>query len=98
MMPPRERRRQIVRTYGRDSLLVWLNPLISALQATLGLRVGFRSDAEVLQKMEADTLRMAEQGYRVVSADQYNVPLFGLRNEKATWYKVTYELTEGPRA
>jgi hypothetical protein len=90
-------RRQIVKTYGRDSLLVWMNPLISALQATLGLRVGFRSDAEVLQKMESDTMNMAERGYRVVSADQFELPVFGPGNKKASWYRVTYELAEEPR-
>jgi len=47
--------------------------------------------------MESDTLKMAEQGYRVLSADQYELPVFGPGNKKATWYKVTYELAEDPR-
>jgi hypothetical protein len=82
---------RIVRTFGRDSLVLWLNPLLSALQASLGIRVGLRTDAEVLQKMEEDALRMAEQGYRVAAADQYDVPLIGNPSRKATYYKVTYE-------
>jgi hypothetical protein len=74
--------RRVVRTFGRDSLLLWLNPMLSALQAFLGIRVGLRSEAEVLQKMEEDALRMADKGYRVVSADRCEVPLIGKRQRK----------------
>jgi hypothetical protein len=74
---------------------LWLNPLLSALQAFLGIRVGLRSDAEVLQMMEEDALRMEDQGYRVVAADQFDVPLIGNAGRKATYYKVTYERRRG---
>jgi hypothetical protein len=82
---------RVVKTFGRDSLLLWLNPLLSALQASLGLRVGLRSEAAVLQKMQDDALRMANKGYRVVSADRYDVPLIGNAARNATYYRVTYE-------
>ncbi len=90
----RTRPKRVVRAYGRDSLLIWLNPLTSALQASLGFRVGLRSDAEVLAKMQKDVDEMAKRGYRVVSADEYALPLVGRPRRGATYYKVTYELTE----
>jgi hypothetical protein len=91
----RARPRLVVKTFGRDSLLVWLNPFISALQAAVGFRIGFRSDAELLQKMEEDAVEMAKDGYRVASADRYDLPLIGIPNRTAYYYKVTYELAEG---
>jgi hypothetical protein len=90
----RTRRRLVVKTFGRDSLLVWLNPFISALQAAMGLRIGIRSDAELLQRMDEDAMEMAKEGYRVVSADRYDLPLLGIANRNAYYYRVTYELTE----
>jgi hypothetical protein len=88
----RSRPRQVVKTYGRDTLLVLASPLIAALQATVGLRVGLRSDAEILQQMESEAQRMQEQGYRVLSADQHDLPVLGVSGRRATWYRVTYEL------
>jgi hypothetical protein len=88
----RSRPQQVVRSYGRDSLLVLLNPIIAALQATVGLRVGLRSDAEVLQEMELDAQKMQQRGYRVASADQHDLPVLGPPGRKATYYRVTYEL------
>jgi hypothetical protein len=93
----RSRPTRITRTFGRDSLLVWMNPLISALQASLGLRVGFRSEAEVLRKMEEDALRMESQGYRVVSAARFDLPVLIAPGRKANYYKVTYVLREDAR-
>ena len=88
---------RIVKAYGRDSFLLWLNPLVAALQATMGLRVGIRSDADVLEKMQKDALEMAKKGYEVRSADQFDLPLMTNRNQKATFYKVTYELVDARR-
>ena len=66
--------------------------------ASRGLRVGLHSDADVLDKMEKDALRMADQGYRVVSADHYAVPWLARLGwgDKATYYRVTYALTDRP--
>jgi hypothetical protein len=88
----RTRPQRVVRTYGRDSLLVWVNPLLSALQATLGFRVGLRSEAAVLEKMQRDADEMAGRGYRVVSEEQFALPLIGSPQRSASWYRVTYEL------
>jgi hypothetical protein len=89
-------RRTIVKSYGRDSLLFWLNPLIAAIQASLGLRVGVRSEAEVLDAMEKDALKMEQRGYRVQTADRYELPLLFGRGQAASYYKVTYELARAP--
>jgi hypothetical protein len=91
----RSRSRLVIKTFGRDSLLVWLNPFLSALQAAVGFRIGFRSDADLLQKMEEDALDMAKDGYRVVSTDRYDLPLLGIPTQTAYYYRVTYELTGG---
>jgi hypothetical protein len=89
------RPQRVVKTYGRDTFLVWLNPLLSTLEATLGLRVGLRSDADVLAMMQRETEEMERRGYRVVSADEYALPTLGASRRAATWYQVTYELTDG---
>ena len=89
----RTRPRRVVRTYGRDSLLLSANPLMSALQAALGVRVGLRSEAAVLATMERDADDMARRGYRVVSAEELTLPLMGSARGQATYYRVTYELT-----
>jgi hypothetical protein len=85
--------RTVVKSYGRDSLVLWLNPLVAAVQASLGMRVGIRSEAEVLDAMEKDALKMAERGYRVSTADRYDLPVLFGRGQAASYYKVTYELT-----
>jgi hypothetical protein len=86
----------IVKSYGRDSLLFWINPLIAAVQSSLGLRVGVRSEAGVLDAMEKDALKMEQRGYRVQSADRYELPLLFGRGQAASYYKVTYELAREP--
>ncbi len=87
---------RVVKAYGRDSLLIWINPLISAMQASLGLRVGLRSEFEVLDKMERDALVMADHGYRVVASDKYDLPVFLAPGRRASYYRVTYELSTPP--
>lgn len=90
----REAPARIVRSYGRDSLLVVLNPLATALEAGLGLRIGLRSDAEVRDRMEKDALTMEARGYRVVSADEFSLPAVAVSRARANWYRVTYELDQ----
>jgi hypothetical protein len=91
-------KRTIVKDYGRDTFLVAFNLLLAPLMARSGRRVGLQSDADVLDQMEKDSLRMADKGYRVVSADQYTVPWLARLGwgDKATYYRVTYELTDQP--
>ena len=86
--------RMVVKSYGRDSLLLWINPLLSAVQTSLGLRVGLRSQAEVLDRMQKDVLVMADRGYRVVSSDEYDLPVILAPGQRASYYRVTYELIE----
>ena len=83
--------RTIVRTYGRDSFLAFLNPVMTFLVRSMGLEMRLRSDAEVAARMEDDAIVMRQQGYRVVSAEEYTMPLFGAR-----YFKVTYERSEPP--
>ncbi len=88
--------RTVVKSYGRDSLLLWINPLLSAMETSLGLRVGLRSKAEVLDRMQKDVLAMADRGYRVVSTDEYELPVILAPGQRATYYRVRYELIEPP--
>lgn len=90
------RKRRIEKTYGRDSLLIWLNPVLSAVEASLGLRVGLRSDAEILDRMQKDVLAMERRGYRVVASDQLELPVFLAPGKRASYYRVTYELGDPP--
>jgi hypothetical protein len=90
--------RTVVKSYGRDSLLIWINPLMSAMQASLGLRVGLRSEADVLDRMQKDVAAMADRGYRVVASDEYDVPVFLSPGRQASYYRVTYELIKPPSA
>ncbi len=90
--------RTIVKSYGRDSLLFWINPLISAIQASLGMRVGLCSEADVLDKMQKDALAMADRGYRVVASDEYDLPILLAPGRRASYYRVTYELIKPPRS
>ena len=75
--------RIVVRTYGRGSLLGVLSLPFAFLMASRGMH-GWQDRAT--RDMEDDAVAMARQGYRVVSADEYGMPVFGIR----TW-KVTYE-------
>jgi hypothetical protein len=81
----------VTKAYGRDAFVIWWNPILAWLMASAGLRVGLFSDAQVLQRMEADSLNMQARGYRVVSSDEFLLPIFGLRGRTTSYYKVTYE-------
>jgi hypothetical protein len=91
-------KRTVVKDYGRDTFLIAFNLLLAPFMASRGWRVGLLSEADVLDRMEKDALRMGDQGYRVVSADRYAVPWLAQLGwgDKATVYRVTYELEEAP--
>ena len=83
-----------MREYGRDSLLIWLNPFFSALETSLGLRVGLRSDNEVLARMQKDVLAMERRGYRLTACDEYALPVLLAPGRRASYYRVMYELRD----
>jgi predicted dienelactone hydrolase len=76
----------VVRTYGRGSLLGLLSLPLAFLMASRGMNGWQRSAA---RDMEDDAVAMARQGYRVVAAGEYGIPLLGI-----TYYKVTYQLVD----
>jgi len=83
-----------VKAYGRNSFFVWWNPVAAFLETTLGLRVGLRSDADVRERMQSDVFAVEKQGYRVVSADEIELPgVFGTRT-RGNYHRVTFELTD----
>ncbi len=86
-----KRRRVVVRSYGRDSLLGLVNPLLALIVRTFGLQLRLRSEDRVLLEMERDQVAMIRQGYRIVASEQFEMPPFGI-----TWYRVTYELADSP--
>lgn len=75
--------RTVVKTYGRGSFLGILSPLIAFVMARAGMN-GWERRAE--QQMEDDAIAMQKRGYRVASANEYRVPMFGV-----AWFEVTYE-------
>jgi len=81
----------IVRTYGRDSLLVWLNVLIAPLLAALGLRVGLDSEARLQARLESDAAAMRNRGYLVAKVETFTLPGLVRSDAEARWYRVTYE-------
>ena len=91
---PARKRRRITKSYGRDSLLIWLNPLFAAMETSLGLRIGLRSDAEVLDGMQKDVVEMERRGYRVVASEEIAFPVFLVPRGRANYYQVTYELSD----
>jgi hypothetical protein len=98
LFAPAKPKRTIVKDYGRDTFLVAANLLLAPVVAALGLRVGLLSEADVRDRMERDSLRMAERGYRVAAADRLAVPWLarlGL-GDRTSFYRVTYELAATP--
>ncbi|MGH2511497.1 MAG: hypothetical protein ACRDGQ_02295 [Candidatus Limnocylindrales bacterium] len=84
-----KRKRIVVKTYGRGSLLGVLSLPLSYLMASRGMR-GWQESA--VRAMEDDVVEMARHGYRIARSDEYGMPIFGI-----TYYKVTYELVDEPR-
>jgi hypothetical protein len=83
--------RQIVRTYGRDSLLVWANLMLAPLFAALGLRIGLQSEQRLAAKMESDAASLRKRGYLVTSVETFSLPGIARPDAGAHWYRVTYE-------
>ena len=77
----------VVKTYGRDSLVGLLTPLLAAVATSMGVKLRMQSDVQVIANMERDAILMSRQGYRIASSMQYEIPFFGV-----TYQKVTYEL------
>jgi hypothetical protein len=92
------RPRTTTKTYGRDSLLIWINPLLSALEAAFGLRIGLRSNADVVAAMERDILAMQQAGYRVIASEEVGLPVLLATRTRATYYRVAYELVDASSA
>jgi hypothetical protein len=86
----------VVREYGRDSLLVWANLLLAPLLAALGLRVGLRSEEQLVARIEADTAEMRKRGYLVSSVETLSLPGLAGRRTDANWYRVTFEPSPPP--
>jgi hypothetical protein len=82
---------RVVREYGRDSLLVWVNLLVAAIFASTGRRVGLRSDEQLAARMEADAAAMRKKGYLVASVQEFSLPGLAGPTAGAKWYRVTYE-------
>ena len=89
---PAKPKRVVVREYGRDSLVVWANVLMAPVFAALGLRVGLRSEEQLAAKIETDAAEMRRKGYLVASTQTFSLPVIGAPRQRASWYRVTYEL------
>ena len=76
-------KRIVVKTYGRGSFSGLMSPILAALMASRGMN-GWQQSA--VRDMDRDAVAMARRGYRVVSSEEYRIPLFGM-----TYCKVTYE-------
>jgi hypothetical protein len=79
-------RRTVVKYYGRGSLLGVWSLFIAYLMAQQGMN-GWQQRA--LRDMERDTVEMDRRGYRVVSTEEYSMPIFGI-----SYFKVAYELAD----
>lgn len=80
----------VVRTYGRDSLLVWSNVLLAPIFGLLGLRVGLQSEERIRARIQADTEAMRTRGYLAASTEAFSLPVVGA-SAAATWYRVMYQ-------
>lgn len=76
--------RRIVKLYGLGSLMGAWSLLIAYVMAAGGMH-GWRDSA--MRDMEKDAIELEKRGYRVVSTNEYALPLFGMG-----YFKVTYEL------
>lgn len=81
----------IVRSYGRDSLVVWANVLLAPVLAALGLRVGLQSEDQLAARLEADAAKMRRRGYLVANVERLSLPGLVRPDADAHWYRVTYE-------
>jgi hypothetical protein len=84
-------RRLVVRTYGRDSLIGLLSPLLALVVRAFGMQLRLNSEDQVRLEMEQDAVAMTRKGYRVASSEQFEIQPLGI-----VWHRVTYELPESP--
>jgi hypothetical protein len=77
--------RTIVKVYGPGSFLGFMNPFMTALMVRLGFWEA--RESELVGAMERDAEDMASHGYRIVSSQEFRMPLLGF-----PYRKVTYEL------
>ena len=76
----------VVKMYGPGGFVGLLNPFVTAVMVARG---SWREpEVELIEK---DTQEMAKQGYRMVSSQQYKLPLLGI-----AYQEVTYELVDAP--
>jgi len=80
------RRRVVVKTYGRGSLLGLLSLPFALLMASRGMN-GWQESAA--RDMEDDAVTMARRGYRVVASGEHGFPRLGI-----AYHTVTYQLVE----
>lgn len=84
---------RIVKIYGTKSVLFGLlNPLMTSLMTSRGVPAPIEPQARVLEDAERDGQRLANEGYRVVRSDWYELPLLRIPS-----LRVTYELESRPR-
>ncbi len=72
----------VTKTYGRGSFLAFLSPLLAFFMARRGLN-GWEQTAAA--DMQRDALAMQDRGYRVVTAEEFTLPVLGV-----AWFQVVY--------
>ena len=82
-------KRIVVKEYGRNS---FVGLAVLPLALLLG-RQGMENRREAqVREMEKDAAEMLKRGYRIVSTQEYRLPLLTI-----SYLKVTYELMDAPR-
>lgn len=77
----------MVRIYGKGNVLFALaNPLLTAFARTVGGEPAFTLEERVLLQAERDGQRLANEGYRVVGSQWYEVPILHVM-----YLRVVYE-------
>jgi hypothetical protein len=79
--------RTVVKVYGPGSFLGLMNPVMTSLMIKLGFWDA--RESELTRVMEEDAQEMANQGYRIVSSQEFKMPLLGF-----PYQRVTYELID----
>ncbi len=83
----RKRQRVVVKEYGRNSLFALALWPVALLLGRQGME---NRQAAQVRDMERDALAMRKLGYRIVSTQEYTMPLLSI-----SYLRVTYELTDG---
>ena len=78
------------RIYGKENILFALaNPMLSLLFAARAVTPPAAPEARILERAERDGQRLANEGYRLVSSEWYEMPLLRTR-----YLRVAYERSE----